>query len=419
MFITTIKLIIITPEAGDLNPDHIFPGISSYFVNSIVINNLNSIKIKDIFNSKNYFYYSKDICKSFQEKIIHYLISLCRKNLNSIYCKFQKEISKTLLKDNSEIKLLSFGSYILRDLFIFNTKHLNMNVSIFDFSYSPLKYLWFIEILKLKLFHKKNNNTKLCILYNCFSIKFLKYIQIIYPKTKIICRYHDMTIGDKQKFFIQKYSKYLKNIKFESYSSKDAEFFNISYQPNSVYFECFSQIKANGSTQQYDIYFMGIYSESRYEFIKKFLIKTCKLNLKIYIDFIVLPNTNHIELKRKVSSLKFLNQQNLVVNTEPVNYIQYLNNLALSKSILDVYRLFSDEGLSFRTPEALALKKKIITNRDLSANNLYKFKENILSFDDIDNANLKEFIDKPYIDPDPELLKQFDINEQIKNYLKN
>lgn len=419
MSITTIKLIIITPDVGDLNPDHIFPGISHYFVNSVVISKLNSIKIKDIFNSKNYFYYSKDICKSFQEKIIHYLISLCRKNLNSINCKFQKEISKTLLKDNSEIKLLSFGSYILRDLFIFNTKHLNMNVSIFDFSYSPLKYLWFIEILKLKLFHKKNNNTKLCILYNCFSIKFLKYIQIIYPKTKIICRYHDMTIGDKQKYFIQKYSKYLKNIKFESYSSKEAEFFNISYQPNSVYFECFSQIKANGSTQQYDIYFMGVYSESRYEFIKKFLIKTCKLNLKIYIDFIVLPNTNHIELKRKVSSLKFLNQQNLVVNTEPVNYIQYLNNLALSKSILDVYRLFSDEGLSFRTPEALALKKKIITNRDLNANNLYKFKENILSFDDIDKVNLKEFIDKPYVDPDPELLKQFDINEQIKNYLKN
>lgn len=419
MSITTIKLIIITPDVGDLNPDHIFPGISSYFVNSIVINKLNSIKIKDIFNSKNYFYYSKNICNSFREKIIHYLITLGRKNLNSINCKFQKEISKTLLKDNSEIKLLSFGTYILRDLFIFNTKHLNMNVSIFDFSYSPLKYLWFIEILKLKVFHKKNNSAKLCILYNCFSIKFLKYIQIIYPKTKIICRYHDMTIGDKQKYFIQKYSKYLKNIKFESYSSKEADFFNIAYQPNSVYFKDYSQQNTKDNTLQYDIYFMGVYSESRYEFIRNFLLKINKLNLKIYMDFIVLPNTNHIELKSKVSSLKFLNQQNLVVNTEPVNYIQYLNNLALSTSILDVYRLFSDEGLSFRTAEALALKKKIITNRDLNANNLYKFKENILSFDDIDKVNLKEFIDKPYVDPDPELLKQFDINEQIKNYLKN
>ena len=63
----------------------------------------------------------------------------------------------------------------------------------------------------------------------------------------------------------------IKNHIFISYSSKEAEFFNIAYQPNSVYFEGFSQIKAN-NTQQYDIYFMGVYSESRYEFIKNFII---------------------------------------------------------------------------------------------------------------------------------------------------
>lgn len=418
MSITTVKLIIIAPDVTDLDPNHIFPGISNYFVNCEVTNKLSNIKFKDIINSKNYFYYSKYICKSFQEKIIHYLISLYRKNLNSINCKFQKEISKTLLKDKSEIKLISFGTYILREMFIFNTQNLNMNVSIFDFSSSPLKYLWLIEILKLKLFHKKNKSTEICILYNCFSTKFLKYIQTIYPKAKVISRYHDMTINDKQKRIIQKSRKHLKNIKFESYSSKEAEFFNIAYQPNSVYFEGFSQIKAN-NTQQYDIYFMGVYSESRYEFIKNFLIKINRLNLKIYMDFIVLPNTNQIELKHKVTSLKLLNQQNLVVNTDPVNYIQYLKNLALSKTILDVYRLFSDEGLSFRTAEALALKKKMITNRDLNANNLYKFKENILTFDEIDKVDLREFIDKTYVDLDPELLKQFDINEQIKNYLKN
>ena len=55
-----------------------------------------------------------------------------------------------------------------------------------------------------------------------------------------------------------------------------------------------------------------------------------------------------------------------------------MQNIVQSKAIIDFYRLSPDEGLSFRTAEALALKKKIITNRDLNANNLYKFKENIL-----------------------------------------
>ena len=50
MSITTIKLTIIAPDVTDLNPNHIFPGISNYFVNCVVTNKLSHIKFKDIIN---------------------------------------------------------------------------------------------------------------------------------------------------------------------------------------------------------------------------------------------------------------------------------------------------------------------------------------------------------------------------------
>ena len=133
----------------------------------------------------------------------------------------------------------------------------------------------------------------------------------------------------------------------------------------------------------------------------------------------VFDKKNRETIKNLLMEIVHNHNSSSKIDVVPAPYPIYMQNIANSKAIIDLYRLYPDEGLSFRTAEALALKKKIITNRDLKANNLYKFKENILSFDDIDKVNLKEFIDKLYVEPDPELLKQFDINEQIKNYLKN
>ena len=412
-----IRLVIINKsDKKNISPNDIFPSISNVFQNCIIKKSLREIKLSDIVNNKNeYFYFKNKECHSLNEKIKSFFIYICRKKFRAPLCSYRKIVSDTLLHDTHRIKIITLSTFHLFDLIKFHTKNYKFTNIHFDFSTFVSDYLWFLDNLK----NSKNFDTKICIVYNCFSLSFIKYLNRIYPNAKIISRYHDMIMSKKHKNFITKNKHKFKNVLFETYSLKDSLQLKINYWANSVDFYSLNNLKSSAKQDQYDIYFLGGANSARLSFLKELLIKFNKYNIKFYIDFVVFDKEQRSQVKRNLNQLFDLKINDSKVNTDPVNYSQYLRNFANAKLIIDLYRLSPDEGLSFRTAEALALKKKIITNRDLNANNLYKFKENILSFDDIDKVNLRKFIDKPYVDPDPELLKQFDINEQIKNYLKN
>ena len=410
-----IKLIFISQSAK--STDEIFPFIQKVLPNCTVKESLSQIKFKCLLKSTTFFYYKSSDIKTFTDRLMSLVITLLGKNFRSRLCSYRKIVKKHLLEENSSYKFIVYG-YHIYDLFSINTSNLKEKSFIFSLDGMFTLYLWQFELLKHKIKHQINPNTKCCVVYNCFSFPFLKFLQIIYPNARIISRYHDMIQKDKHKRFIKK-AKKITNCYFESYSQKNAEELNINYWPNSVDFITVQNKYLSSTSKTFDLYFLGVADNKRLNFLKDLIYALCKQQIKFHIDAVVFDKKNRENIKNLLMEIINNYNSSSIIEVVPVPYSVYMQNIANSKAIIDLYRLHPAEGLSFRTAEALALKKKIITNRDLNANDLYKFKENILSFDDIDKVNLKEFIDKPYVDPDPELLKQFDINDQIKNYLKN
>lgn len=405
MSFNNIKINFINKKNNNIkNSDDIVPLISDVHKNTNVLNSINLKQNK----SKNTFFYIYGSLSSKKEKLIYLYLTILGKNLNSPLCKYRKIILNDIKTDQNPYKLI-FKHFHLYGIFNFNFNNKAKIYCLFDYIY---KYLWTIDYIKSKLQHKKINNTKLYIVYNFFGFPFIKLLHFVNPNAKIILRFHDM-IGPRTAKKIYKLKK-LSYCKCETYSLLDSTKFRIDYWPNSVNFTKMKQLY--NPSPKYDFYFLGNIDGERLQFLYKLSEYLKYHKLSFLLDAIIF-NKNDSSISPLISKIK--QNQLIRINTTPITYIKYLRNLANSKAIIDFFRLSSDEGLSFRTAEALALKKKIITNRDLNANNLYKFKENILSFDDIDKVDLREFIDKPYVGPDPELLKQFDINEQIKNYLKN
>lgn len=410
-----IKLIFISQTAK--TTDELFPFIQKVLPNCAVKKSLSQVKFKSLLEPTTFFYYKSSDIKTLSDRLMSLVITLLGKNFRSRFCSYRKIIKIHLLEENSHYKFIVYG-YHIYDLFSINTSNLKEKSFIFSLDGIFTLYLWQLELLKQKITHQINPNTKCCIVYNCFSLPFLKFLQLIYPNAIIVARYHDMIQKDKHKRFIKRAQK-LTHCYFESYSQKNAQELNINYWPNSVDFSTVQNKYLSSTSKTFDLYFLGIADNKRLKFLKELIYTLCKQQIKFHIDAVVFDKKNREKIKNLLMEIVHNHNSSSKIDVVPAPYPIYMQNIANSKAIIDLYRLYPDEGLSFRTAEALALKKKIITNRNLNANNLYNFKENILSFDDIDKVNLKEFIDKPYVDPDPELLKQFDINEQIKNYLKN
>ena len=392
--------------------DDFFPFIEKVIPNCQVKKTISSLKITEILKPGSFFYYKNSDIKNYKDKIFSLLLTLMGKNFRSRFCSYRKIIASNLLTETSPYKFIVYG-YHIYDLFSINTQYLNEKSFIFSLDGIYTKYLWEFELLKLRFKNNTNTDTKCCIVYNCFSLSFLLYIKAIYPNAKIIARYHDMVLKEKHIHFIKKI-KSIKGYIFESYSQTNANMLNINYWPNSVDFQ-FLKKNYSDTTKKFDIYFLGVADNNRLQFLKCLISTLCKQNITFYINAVAFSKDNKDKIKNEL--LKLTNSSS-IINVDPISYANYLSNIAKCKAVIDFYRLNSDEGLSFRTAEALALKKKIITNRNLKTTGLDKFKDNILSFDLIDKIDLKEFINRPYIDPKPEDLKQFDIKEQIKNYLK-
>lgn len=396
--------------------NEIIPLISDFHKNTKLINKLSKI---NILNKNEFFFYHAKDCKNIPEKIFSLLLTILGKNIRSPFCSLRTILTNDLLSNSSSEIILFLNFFHLYKIYQTNTYNMQKSATTYCLFNHSNRYLWRIERIKTFLSGKKNTNIKICILYNIIELNFIKLLHQIFPNATLVIRFHDMLSNQKQIHFIQKIKK-LSFCKCETYSFLDYKKYNINYWPNSVNFIELQKINKKESNQDiYDLYFLGIADNKRLDFLKTLISKLGKQKIKFYIDAVVFDKKNKDNIKNLL--MEIINRYNSpsLIEVSPVSYPIYIQHISNSKAIIDLYRLYPDEGLSFRTAEALALKKKIITNRDLNANNLYKFKENILSFDDIDKVNLKEFIDKPYVDPDPELLKQFDINEQIKNYLKN
>ena len=375
-----------------------YPLIDKVFPNSILINKLPPFKT--IFKDKSfYFYRNKDL--STIDKIKSLFISILGKNIRSRFCSLRKNISNDLLSHNKKIVFIFYGSAI-KELLEFHTNQIQdlRHIQCMDGSYS--KYLWSLERIFCK---QKNDNVKLCYVYNCFSINFVNFLHKIYPKATIVNRYHDMIEKRKHIDFINKFKSVLT---IETYSLKNSSELAINYVPNSVDPVELKKLQKEYQNMKYDVFFLGRVDNDRLNVLIKIAEKLKSVNLT-YKFYTVLNKSDNI----KIIDSGFINK--------PLPYKEYLKELCQSRIVIDLFRISPEEGLSFRTAEALTLDKRIITNRSI---NNYKFfnKDNIFVLDNnlndligfINDKSEKE-IDK---NENQDIDKQFNFVLQINRYLK-
>lgn len=398
-----ITLKICNKQASSLEKN--YPLIDEIFPNSILINKLPSFKT--ILSDKSfYFYKNKDL--STIDKLKSLLISILGKNIRSKFCSLRKNISYDLVSHNKEIVFIFYGSAI-KDLLEFHTNQIKnlRHIQCMDGSYS--KYLWSLERFFCK---QKNDTVKLCYVYNCFSKNFVNFLHKIYPNAIIVNRYHDMIEKRKHVNFIKKYKEIL-NI--ETYSLKNSSELNIDYVPNSVDPLELKKLQKEYPNVKYDVFFLGRVDNDRLNVLIKIAAQLKAANLTYKFYTVLNKKDSH-----EISDPNFVNS--------PLPYNEYLKELCQSRVVIDLYRISSDEGLSFRTAEAIILNKKTITNRNISKYNFYNHNSFLIlksTFDDIKNfitphienlTSINLTINQEKISQQIE--NEFNFIQQVHNHLK-
>ena len=209
----------------------------------------------------------------------------------------------------------------------------------------------------------------------------LKAYRTLHPNKKVILRLHDryseITKNDDY-LLLRNTIRSLLSEKVidiaESYYQKDAERLEIVYRPNGVNLEFMKTLKRNTSSYLYS-FIGGASRKSRLEEMS--------------------------EVRQKIRDLypgvdRFICELQFYKTSDFITYREYLDILAQSEVIVDLYRISPDEGWSYRIPEALALQKKIITNRcNLQNQDFYHpSRFFIIGYDPI--TRLKEFLEAKY-----------------------
>lgn len=185
------------------------------------------------------------------------------------------------------------------------------------------------------------------------DIQLLNHIKIHYPKAPIICFVQDLLHTIKNQFtckpidvdHIKKYCDL-----FISYDKKDAKKYNIDYH-SSVYsklnineFDKFS----DSSECQYDLYFMGR-DKGRLNILMEICNDAKKQGLRCKFLLIEVPYHKRVPCE----GIEYLNHT--------ISYPENLRYCANSRCILELLQQGANSP-TYRTWEAIAMEKRLITN---------------------------------------------------------
>ncbi len=114
-----------------------------------------------------------------------------------------------------------------------------------------------------------------------------------------------------------------------------------------------------------------------------------------------------------------LNYPHLTSTTRYLSLQETKEIISQSKAIIDIQRK-DQEGLSFRTFECLGYRKKLITTNTAVKDYDFFHPNNILIIDsqNINTAQIKEFLELPYVKIPPHIIEQYSIKTFINNIFK-
>ena len=182
-----------------------------------------------------------------------------------------------------------------------------------------------------------------------------------------------------------------------SYRLEDCQKYNLKYN-TQFYIESIST-DCNSNRVEQDIYFAGAdknRSDILYELAKKF--DDCKLSYK------------YILTKAKNSEEKNIPYSN------PISQSENRNNMSTSKAILDIVEEKQFSGFTLRPFEAIALKKKLLTNDPNIKKLKFYSKNNIFIINEDSFGELREFINSDFDDSCNEALKYYEFNNWVERF---
>ena len=237
------------------------------------------------------------------------------------------------------------------------------------------------------------------ILFNVIDPFLIRAYRILHPNKKIFVRIHDdiksvqKTYDKNESLSVLRHniSKLLKdNVinHISTYNKMDSEILNVEYSPNSVSFLALRRIDA--MVREYIYVFIGAYSE------KVGNLRLTNINILEKVIQNLYPST-----KRFVYTFLVGGKD---LKTKRVAYSDYISMVAKSEVVVDFYRIAPDEGWSFRISEAIALGRKIITNRSGIKKADFYHPSRVFIFGEDSFDDFSSFIEGEYL-PLPDYIK--------------
>jgi hypothetical protein len=192
----------------------------------------------------------------------------------------------------------------------------------------------------------------LTVFLDFYDTELLRLYRSLHPKRRIVLSLHDSIEGGlgKHSMMLQRLSELIAQLiregtinEAESYSAHDAVALGILYRPNGVNVKKVRSLDVPWRRK------LGV-------FIGGASGKTVNQRTLALLPVIE-------EIQRAFGSHAPIESRTAGSDAQWVPYPSYLKEAAEAEVFIDMVKLSQSEGFSFRIPEALALNRKIITNR--------------------------------------------------------
>lgn len=349
---------------------------SRYFTNITRVNSIDDLRVTDILLRRVRVISIPDIAyiKTVGQKIKRFLLKVLMLNVSSeLNILNIQDCFLGLLIEPATAKLIKFHMPAF-------------SVKLIKGETKAYRLLWIYFVLSLhkkKLLERESGVT----IFACYPNRILiKIYKMLHPSRKVILRLHNR-VEDHGRLK-KKISKMLARGEIdaaESYYKKDAELLNIAYRPNGVNVKELSKKELKFRTSLY--FFLGAKSKSREKdlFLVKKKIQEIYPNSRMWTD-IYTPKGS----------------------SDWIPYEDYLEREIQSEVIIDLVRVSENEGFSYRIPEALALNRKIITNRLILLKEPFYSPDRIFIIGVDPLARLKSFLELDNEMLEPSILSYFD-----------
>ncbi len=385
-----------------------------------------------LFNSNALFFFPLD---KYKKKF--FFIHLFAKILHKIYKHKNERLLYEFFKTNFDISknlFIAHGSVILPLI----ASHFPFRITSKFYFTTINSYIlypkWLYEKIKFNLLNEIDGFYVSPCFYgnifiiNAFEYEYLSLIRLKFPNARIYVKFVDMVVEGDALNLYEKYcdehNELISTIKdsfkksrsivdgFYTYSRVDAKLFNLIYEPNGVDFDKYKNI--SNSPNDY-IFFAGkCEDQKRVESIYKLCNQLIECNLPFKFILVNLSDDY-----KKLFQLLDIDKEKQSISFEKIPYHELLNLTYNSSVLIDLFRLTPDEGYSYRISEALAMNKKIISNRIGLAKEDFYSPAMILMDENLDfnKDELAAFYNAKEAKYDPDKIKMFDTKNQILSSL--